>query len=170
MTNDNREFTVTRTFKAPRDFMFKAWTDSKQMQKWFGPKGFKGEAVRQDLKPGGMYLYNLTGADGNKMWGKAVYREITPPSKLVWVNSFSDPEGGTTTHPMNPTWPREMLTTVTFDEDGADKTKVTVRWIPINATPDEQKTFNEGFASMEQGWAGTMERLEEFVNKEAKAA
>jgi hypothetical protein len=63
-----------------------------------------------------------------------------------------------------------MLTTVTFDEDGSGKTKVTVRWSPLNPTPEEQKTFNEGFASMEQGWAGTMEQLEDFVKTEAKAA
>jgi uncharacterized protein YndB with AHSA1/START domain len=103
MTNDKREFIVSRTLNAPRAFMFRAWTDPKLMAKWFGPKGFKGEAVKQNLKPGGMYLYNLTGPDGNKMWGKAVYREIAAPSKLVWVNSFSDPQGGTTTHPMSPT-------------------------------------------------------------------
>lgn len=169
MTNDNREFIVSRTFDAPRESIFKAWTEPKLMSQWFGPKGFKGEAVKMDLKPGGTYLYNLTSADGNKMWGKAVYREITKPSKLVWVNSFSDPQGGINRHPMNPTWPLEMLTTVTFDEEGG-KTKVTVRWSPLNTTPEEQKTFNESFASMEQGWAGTMDQLTDFVKKEAKAA
>lgn len=166
----NREFIATRTFEAPREFMFKAWTEPKLMAKWFGPKGMKGEAVKMDLRLGGTYLYNLTSPAGVKMWGKFVYREITTPSKLVWVNSFSDEKGGLTRHPMNPNWPLEMLTIVTFEDAGHGKTKVTVHWSPLNPTPEEQKTFNEGFSSMEQGWSGTMEQLEDFVSREAKAA
>ncbi len=164
-----KEFITSRTFDCPREFMFKAWTEPKLMSQWFSPKGFAGEAVRHELKPGGTYLYNLTSPDGYKMWGKAVYREIAPPAKLVWVNSFSDEKGGITRHPMSASWPLEMLTTVSFEDIGG-KTKVTVCWSPLNPTPEEQKTFDESFASMEQGWNGTMEQLTEFVSREAKAA
>ncbi len=96
------------------------------------------------------------------MWGKMVYREITPPEKLVWVNSFSDENAGITRHPMAPTWPVQLLTTVTFEELG-DKTTITIHWVPINPDALEKKTFEEGFDSMTQGWTGTFDRLEDHI-------
>ncbi len=78
------------------------------------------------------------------MWAKFVYREIAAPERLVWVHSFSDEAGGLTRHPMSPTWPLEMLTTVTFEEAGPGKTKVTLRWSPLNATAEEQEDLRRG--------------------------
>jgi uncharacterized protein YndB with AHSA1/START domain len=63
---------------------------------------------------------------------------------------------------MAPGWPREMLTTVTFAEQGKG-TLITVNWVPINATDDERRLFDEGRASMNQGWTGTFENLEHFL-------
>jgi uncharacterized protein YndB with AHSA1/START domain len=82
---------------------------------------------------------------------------------LVWVNSFSDEAGGLTRHPMNPTWPLEMLTTVTFEEQPGDKTKLTIRWQPLNANAEERKTFDAGHASMQQGWGGTLDQLAAYL-------
>ena len=55
----NQEFTITRTFNAPRDLVWRAWTEEKQLAKWWGPKGFAIIASRMDLRPGGMYHYGL---------------------------------------------------------------------------------------------------------------
>ena len=60
---------------------------------------------KMDLRPGGTYHYGMRTPDGKEMWGRFVYREIIPPERIVFVNSFSDPEGGITRHPMAPTWP-----------------------------------------------------------------
>ena len=99
------------------------------------------------------------------MWGKCAYREIVKPERLVWINSFSDKDGGTTTHPMNPNWPRDMLTTVRFEAQGA-KTKVTIEWIPVEGSTEvELKTFDEGRASMNGGWTGTLDRFMAFLAK-----
>jgi hypothetical protein len=74
------------------------------------------------------------------------------------VNSFSDKDGGVTRHPMAPDWPRELLTTVTFaDEKG--RTRVTVHWVPIDASEKERRSFDAGRDSMTQGWGGTFEQL-----------
>ena len=62
-----------------------------------------------------MFHYGMRGPDGSEMWGKFVYREIAPPERLVFIVSFSDENGGMTRHPMAPTWPLEMLNTLTFD-------------------------------------------------------
>jgi uncharacterized protein YndB with AHSA1/START domain len=116
-----------------------------------------------DLRPGGLMHYCLRMPDGGEMWGKFVYREIVKPERLVWINSFSDKDGGTTVHPMSPDWPREMLTRVTFEEQGG-KTRVTVQWTPVDTSTEiQRKTFEDGRDSMQQGWTGTFEQLEQYL-------
>jgi uncharacterized protein YndB with AHSA1/START domain len=129
---------------------------------WFGPKGFAMQVARLDFRPGGFFHYHLRSSDGNEMWGKFVYREITPPQRIVWVNSFSDAAGNVTPPPFDTPWPREMLTTVTFAEHEG-KTTATVRWVPINATAEERRTFNAERDSMRMGWTGTFEQLAEYL-------
>ncbi len=119
-----------------------------------------------DLRPGGVFHYCMRYA-GQDMWGKFVYREIVKPERIVFVNSFSDELGGTTRHPMSPTWPIEMLSIFTFTENNG-KTIFTVRWSPLNPTEAERKTFDEGRASMNQGWSGTMDQLADYLAKVQK--
>jgi len=157
-----REFTISRTFDAPRELMFKLWTDPGHMQRWWGPKGFTSVYSKMDLRPGGLYHYCIRSPDGDDMWGKFVYREIVNPERIVFVNSFSDEKGGVTRHPMHLAWPLEMLSTITFIEQ-AGKTTVTVQWLPLNATQEERKTFEDGRQSMQLGWTGTFERLAEYL-------
>ncbi len=163
------DFTITRTFDAPRELVWKAWTERDRLLEWFGPKGFKMTVATLDLRPGGIFHYGMTGPDGKEMWGKFVYREIVEPERIVLVNSFSDAEGNLTRHPMSPTWPREMLSTTTFTEkDG--KTTITLVWSPLDPTEEERQTFDTVHAAdgMNQGWNGTFEQLTEYLAK-AKA-
>lgn len=155
-------FVVSRSVAAPRARVWQAWTEVEHLQHWWGPKGFVVTHCRVDLRPGGLMHYCLRAPDGPEMWGRFLYREIVKPERLVWVNSFSDEKGGITRHPMAPGWPREMLTTVTFSEQGKG-TLITVNWVPINATEDERRIFEEGRGSMLQGWTGTFEQLEHYL-------
>lgn len=157
-------FVISRTFDVPRDFMFKVWTDPAHMQRWWGPKGVKVTHSKMELHPGGVYHYCMRTPDGQDMWGIFVYREIVKPERIVFVNSFSNEQGGLTHHPMMRTWPLEMLSTITFTEQGG-KTTVTVRWSPLNATNEERKTFENGFESMKKGWGGTFEQLGDYLAK-----
>jgi uncharacterized protein YndB with AHSA1/START domain len=159
------EFVVSRVFDAPRELVWKCFTDPKHMQQWWGPKGVTVTQAKMDLRPGGIFLYRMETADGTEMWGKMVYREITPRDRIVFLNSFSDAAGGTTHHPMAPTWPLEMLSIFTFEDMPGGKTKFTVRWSPHNATDEEQRTFDAGHDSMRQGWGGTLDKLEAYVKK-----
>jgi uncharacterized protein YndB with AHSA1/START domain len=97
------------------------------------------------------------------MWGRMVYREIVPPAKIVFINSFSDENGGLTRHPMAPNWPIEMLSVFTFEEQQDGKTKFTVRWSPLDPTAEEQRSFDTGHASMTQGWTGTIDKLDAYL-------
>jgi uncharacterized protein YndB with AHSA1/START domain len=158
------DFVISRTFNAPRDLVWQAFTDPERMKEWWGPKGFTVIASKMDFRPGGSYHYGMRAPDGSAMWGKFTYREIVPPSRMVLVNSFSDEAGGITRHPLSPTWPREMLSTFLFVEEGA-KTRLTITWQPLNATAEEIATFDGARASMQQGWGGTLEQLEAYLAK-----
>ena len=160
------DFVISRVFNVPRELLWKCFTELERMKQWWGPKGFTVLVSKMDLRPGGTYLYGMRTPDGKDMWGRMVYREIVPPEKIVFINSFSDEQGGLTRHPMAPTWPLEMLSIFTFEEQPGGKTRFAVRWSPHNATAEEQATFDSGHASMNTGWSGTMENLEAYLAKE----
>jgi uncharacterized protein YndB with AHSA1/START domain len=159
----SKDFVMTRVFDAPRDLVWKCFTEPERMQHWWGPKGVKVVAAKMDLRPGGTYHYAMQTPDGKVMWGKFAYREIVPPEKLMFINSFSDEAGGITRHPMSPSWPLQLLSVFTFEEQASGKTKFTIRWSTHNATVDEQKTIDAGHDSMTKGWGGTMEQLEAYL-------
>ena len=164
MTPTSHPFVIAREFAAPRETVWRAWTDRKSFMQWFGPKGFSMPTATLDFRPGGVFHYCLRSADGHDMWGKFVYREIVPPERIVLVNSFSDEKGGLTRHPMSPTWPAEMLSTTTFTEQ-AGKTTITIKWAPLNPTEEERKTFDTSHEGMTMGWSGTFDQLAEYLAK-----
>jgi uncharacterized protein YndB with AHSA1/START domain len=165
-TPSSPDFVISRRFDAPRETLFRAFTEPASMQQWWGPKGFTVVKATMDLRVGGTYHYALRAPDGSTMWGKMVYREITAPARVVWINSFSDEAGGTTRHPMAPTWPREMLSTLTFDDD-AGGTRLTLTWSPLDPDAMERATFDAPVSheSMRMGWTGTLDQLEAYLTK-----
>jgi uncharacterized protein YndB with AHSA1/START domain len=156
------EFIFSRTFDAPRALVFKAWTESDRLARWFGPKGFTMLASRLNLWPGGMFHYGMRAPDGREMWGKWVFHDIVPPERIVFVMTFSDEKGGISRHPWAPGWPLEVLSTLTFTEHEG-KTTLTMRGIPFNATEAERKTFAAGHDAMRKGWTGTLDQLAEYL-------
>jgi len=164
MTGEKRTvkpFIISRVFDAPRDFVFKTWTESEHMA-WWGPKGVTISHAKMELRPAGIFHYSMTTPDGNVMWGRWVLREIARPERLVFVNSFSDESGGVTRHPMSPFWPEEILSTITFEDENG-KTGVTIEWLPINASEAECRTFDAGRESMQNGWSGSLDRLTVYL-------
>lgn len=163
----DKDFVISRVFDAPRDLVWQAFTQPERMKEWWGPKGCKVVAAKMDLRVGGTYHYGMETPDGKVMWGKFTYREVTPQERLVFINSFSDEKGGLTRHPLSPSWPLEMLSTFTFEEQPGGKTKFTIRWSPYNAAAEEQKTFDAGHGSMTQGWGGTLDQLAAYLARAA---
>jgi uncharacterized protein YndB with AHSA1/START domain len=156
------EFVITRTFDAPRERVWQAFTEADHLIHWWGPKGFSVRDCEVDLRPGGLFRYGLRSPDGQDMCGRFVYREITAPERLVCIVSFTDEKGEVIRHPWNATWPLEVLSTVTFAEhDG--RTTLTVRWAPHAATNAERQTFEAGHDSMQQGWTGTLDQLAAYL-------
>lgn len=157
-----RDFVVTREVDAPRALVFDAWTKEEHLKHWWGPKGFTMLSCRVDLRPGGMFLYGMRSPEGYEMWGRWVYREISPPDRLTFVSSFSDKEGAVTRAPFSASWPLEVFSVLELTEHGG-RTTVAMRGLPENATEAERKVFEAAFASMQQGWAGTLDQLEAYV-------
>jgi uncharacterized protein YndB with AHSA1/START domain len=157
------EFFIRRTFKAPRDRVWKAWTDAEQFGQWWGPKGFDIVSVTLDLRPGGMAHYLLRSPEGEDMWGRLLFREIVPQERLVFIVSFSDPKGGVSRHPLHEGWPLHIFSTVSFADAGAGGTEIAIRWVPYEATEAERKVFEDGKDSMTAGWTGTFDRLDSYL-------
>jgi uncharacterized protein YndB with AHSA1/START domain len=157
------ELVITRTFDAPRELVWKALTEFDRLAEWWGPKGFAWLGGTLDLRPGGVFHYGMGAPGGGpQMWGKFVYKEIVPPNKLVFINSFADASGNTIRAPFSDTWPLEVHNTWTLDErDG--KTTLTLRGYPHNATQAERDTFESMRGSMQQGFAGTFDQLADYL-------
>jgi uncharacterized protein YndB with AHSA1/START domain len=158
-----QDFVISRTFDAPRALVWKAWTEPERLAQWWGPKGCTISVVKHDLRPGGIFHYAMQFQQGrDTWWGRFVYREIAEPERLVFVNSFSDTEGGLTRAPFKETIPLEILITVTLDEEDG-RTTLTLRGRPINATEEERKTYIDMFGSMQQGFGGTFDKLAQYL-------
>lgn len=159
---EERELVITRVFDAPRELVWKAFTEADRLAHWWGPQGFTMLASALDLRPGGVFHYSMRSPEGRTMWGKFVYREIQTPERMVFVNSFSDEDGNTIRAPFSSIWPLEVLNTVTLTESEG-KTTVTLRGGPINATEQERETFWNARKSVRRGFAGTFDQLAAYL-------
>jgi uncharacterized protein YndB with AHSA1/START domain len=155
-------FVFSHTLDAPRDLVWRAFTDPERMKQWWGPKGFPVVSSSMDLRPGGMCHYAMSVPDGSLMWGKIAYREIVAPERLVFINGFSNANGDFARHPMVPAWPLEVLSVFRFTEHEG-RTTFTLEWTPINATDEECALFDCSHEGMTQGWVGTLEQLDDYL-------
>ncbi len=164
-TTTAQDFTISRTFDAPRDKVWKAWTEAESLQKWWGPKGSTIRVLKLDFRPDGIFHYSMEFQPGHPMYGRFIYREIVAPEKIVFVNSFSDAAGGITRAPfpqLGGKWPLEVLNNVTFTEQDG-KTTVSLRGGPINANADEIAAYVSMFDSMRGGFTGSFDQLADYL-------
>ncbi|HVS93852.1 MAG TPA: SRPBCC domain-containing protein [Mucilaginibacter sp.] len=155
------ELVITRVYNAPRDLVYKAWSNAEALAQWWGPKGAALNVKKLDFRAGGIFLYGMN-LNGAQMWGIFRYREIAEPERIVFVNSFSDEDGNIIRAPFHQAWPLEILNNLTLDElDG--KTRLTLKGGPINATDEEMQIFAASISQMEGGFNGTFDQLEEYL-------
>lgn len=149
----NRELTLTRVFDAPRDLVFRAWTDEKLLAQWWGPKGFTNPIAELEPRPGGRI--NIVMEDsagfikkGSRYPMEGEFKEIDEPKKLVY-NSSAVMDG-------KPIIENEV--TVTFEDDGG-KTRMTLHVLVTHATPEAEAPLK----GMEMGWSQSLDKLAELV-------
>jgi uncharacterized protein YndB with AHSA1/START domain len=156
------ELEIGREVDAPRELVWKAWTDPVALAAWWGAAGTQIEVKSFDLGPGGMFLYSMKSPNGEPVWGRFIYREVTPTGRLVFVSSFSNESGGVAANPWMPGWPLEVVNTLTLEDLGG-RTRLTIRGAPMNATTEARKIFEAGRASIAGGFEGTFRRLDAYL-------
>jgi uncharacterized protein YndB with AHSA1/START domain len=140
-----RELVITRVFDAPRDLVFKAWTDARHAKSWWGPRDYPATHLEMDVRPGGVWRGRLRSTnDGKELGLGGVFREVVAPERVVFTFAWEEEgERGL-----------ETLVTVTFaEQDG--KTRMTFRQTPFQSI--EERDGHRG------GWSSSFDRLEEYV-------
>lgn len=157
MTAVTKTLRIERIFDAPREKVWKAWTEPEHLKNWWGPKDFTAPEIRQDLRTGGKYLYCMHGPAGTEwdkpMWSGGIYKEIVPMEKIVASDHFADEKGNFVSPEefgMPGEWPEEMTVTVTFEDAGPGKTKVT---LVHTGHPEEMADMAK------QGWNESLDKL-----------
>ena len=140
----DRKLVIKRTLDAPRDLVWKMWSDPEQAKQWWGPHGFTAPVVELDTRPGGKWRAMMRSSDGKEMWQHGVYREIVPPEKVSFTFIWDE----------NPN--HEMLVTVTFVERGK-KTEMTLEQTGFDSKAERDD--HEG------GWSQSLERFAAYVKK-----
>ncbi len=146
----NRVLSLSRVFAAPRELVFRAWTEPRHLARWWGPHGFTLPVCAQDFRVGGAYRFCMRAPDGSDHWVWGVYREIVAPERLVFTWERED-EAGLRSKLSN-------LVTVTFAEQGAG-TLLTLHHAEFQTVADRDDHHG--------GWTQCLVRLTDYVNRPA---
>ncbi len=156
-SSTKKEVLITHIFNAPRELVFKAWTDPEQLLRWYAPDGCTIEFKSIDIRPGGTFHSCITSPDMKHCWCIGTYQEVIFPVRLVQTVAVAD-ENGNPVDPaaigMHPEWPAETLLTITFEELGS-KTKLT-----LHQTVDEDIAKQMG---AHPSWIKMLNRLDEIL-------
>ena len=139
------DLVMTRVFDAPKELVFKAWTDTRHMAQWWGPKGFTNPVCELDVRTGGAIRIHMRAPNGVVYPMSGAFEEITEPERLVFVSSALDEKGNSMF---------DVLNTVTFAEQRG-KTTLTLQARVIKATAQAPQYLK----GMEAGWSQSLDRL-----------
>ncbi len=142
-------YALDRTFDAPRDLVWRVWTDPELLARWYGP-GVKTIIHEYDLRPGGVWRNEMKWGDKSDL-SRMDFKEVLAGEKLVWHHSSTDANWNVAPNQMMPDWPRTLLTTVAFAGNGAT-TNVRLTQVPLAATQAEIACFAKMMAGMDKGW------------------
>jgi uncharacterized protein YndB with AHSA1/START domain len=149
---EGHEIEVTRTYDAPRQLVFDAWTKAEHLRNWFAPAPLTVSEVESDPTEGGIYRLAMRSPDGQVFWSRGTYREVVPPEQVVLAQGVLGPDD-------QPLF--EVITTVTLRDEGG-KTTVTVR-------ERVERIFDDAAAGplsgMEQGLHMVLDNLTEYLAK-----
>ena len=147
------EILISRLFDAPRDLVWRAWTEPAFVMQWWGPKNYTSPSCTIDFRAGGKYLFCMRSPEGKDTWSTGVYREVKRPERLVCTDSFADEKGTVvpaTYYGMSGDMPQELLVTVTFEVQ-AGRTRLTLRHAGL--PPGEMRDMTRA------GWNESFDKL-----------
>jgi uncharacterized protein YndB with AHSA1/START domain len=150
MTDDPLKLTIERTFEAPRDMVFDAWTNPQSRVGWWGPKGMGPDVNEIDLRVGGRWRLGMRAQDGRVHISAGVYREISPPGRLVMTHGWEDPDGRVQ---------NETLVSITLSDAGDGRTRMLFEQTGFESAGSRdghQQGWSEAFDSLEAALAGAL--------------
>lgn len=154
-TNGERsesELLFTRQIEAPRDLVWKAWTEPERLNHWWGPGGFRTTTASMEVAPGGTWLFVMHGPDGTEHAFNGTYREVDPPQRLVSTFEYEGAPG------------HVLVQTTELEEIEGQRTKLTLTSVYDNF--EDRKGMVD--AGTEGGLRESMDRLAEFVAAQPK--
>jgi uncharacterized protein YndB with AHSA1/START domain len=148
-----RELVITRIFDAPRNIVFKAWSEPEHLMRWWGPHGFTCPVCEMDFRVGGRWRFCMRSPEGNEEWQQGVYREIVEPERIVFSYAFEAVAGASGLSGWTPG--HQTTVTVTFAVHEGNKTKLTVHQtnFDIVAVRDDHV----------RGWNEALDHLADYV-------
>ena len=158
------QFTITRKFNAPRELVFKAWTDATYVAQWWGPRGFTSPFCKIDFRVGGSFHYCMRSPEGKDYWNKGEFKTIVAPEKIVSTMYFSD-AAGNAVEPRNygmDGFPSVMLDVVTFEVLPGGKTQLTLQ---RNHSESLAERFGE-----DKGWRECLDKFATAIKQPKDAA
>jgi uncharacterized protein YndB with AHSA1/START domain len=154
MEETNIKLQLTRVFDAPRELVWRAWTDAEQFKAWFKPSCEASlQSLKMDIRVGGRYRIQMRNADGEFYTSVGIYREVKPPERLVFTWAFEKDGSG---EEFGEVEPCEMLVTLEFRARGKQT---------------ELLLTHEKFASVESrdrhehGWSSCLDQLVKFLGE-----
>lgn len=149
---------IERIFDAPRELVWKAWSEPEHLKRWWGPRDYSCPSCEIDFRVGGVWLSSMRSSDSQEIWSTGTYREIVPLERIVTTDSFADAEGNVvpaTHYGMPADIPLEMLISVILEDVGG-KTKMTLRHegLPAGEMADGANV----------GWNESLDKLAESLS------
>jgi uncharacterized protein YndB with AHSA1/START domain len=152
VTAIDADVVITRVLKAPRQLVFKLWTDPEHLPMWWGPSGFSCQTCQMDVRVGGAFHVELLGPDGVIYPCDGIYREIVAPERIVYDGLAAE------CHPCGGGLPPYGRVTISFTElDGMTTVRIHAR---LRSVADREAAMAHGFGA---GWAQTLEKLDAYV-------
>lgn len=146
----DRELVLTRLIDAPREKLYRAWTEPSLLKQWFAPLPYTTPQAELDVRPGGSNMVVMRGPDGKDLPHRGTYLEVVPNERIVVTDAF--------TRAWEPSEKPFMTLILTFENEGG-KTRYTARalhWTVADRTAHEQMGFHEG-------WGKCTDQLEALV-------
>lgn len=157
----DKELVIVREFAAPRDLVWKVWTEPEHIEKWWGPRGFSTRVNDIDMREGGKWNYVMIGPDGTEYPVNGVFSEIVPPERIVTTDEFGDKY-----EEIMPgvDLPKGLVATAVFEDLGA-QTRLTLT--VSHASVEDRKKHEE--MGVVAGWNSSFDKMDEYLEELQKA-
>jgi uncharacterized protein YndB with AHSA1/START domain len=149
----DRELVLTRIIDAPREKLFRAWTDPELLKQWFAPLPYTTPHAELDVRPGGSSLIVMRGPDGNEFPNRGIYLEVVENERIVSTDAY--------TKAWEPSEKPFMTLILTFEDEGG-KTRYTARvlhWLVADREMHEKMGFHEGWGQCADQLAALVAKL-----------